>query len=272
MPRGNLLTSGRDRQSRVVAQLLGDGDEVAEQQFAGSGGDLRRQLGRGDVDGPRHVRQPGLAFWLADLEPQVAHPQPRVATLLGVRGRATPVLDQEQREPPPRSGEIRCLGVQRQQHLARGDAVVEPVDEQLEERRATNALVQLGRLHRRDGTVATMADRPSIVPADICAYIAAHAAAPDDVLEDLRRRTAQLGSVAVMQVSAEEGALLTLLTELVGVTSAIEVGTFTGFSSICIARGLAPGGSMLCCDVSEEYTAIARDAWRAAGLDDRIEL
>jgi len=117
-----------------------------------------------------------------------------------------------------------------------------------------------------------MADRPSIVPADICAYIAAHAAAPDDVLEDLRRRTAQLGSVAVMQVSAEEGALLTLLTELVGVTSAIEVGTFTGFSSICIARGLAPGGSMLCCDVSEEYTAIARDAWRAAGLDDRIEL
>jgi caffeoyl-CoA O-methyltransferase len=117
-----------------------------------------------------------------------------------------------------------------------------------------------------------MAARPSIVPAEISAYIAAHAPGPDEVLRDLQRRTAELGGAAVMQVSAEEGALLTLLTRVVGVTSAIEVGTFTGYSSICIARGLAPGGSLLCCDVSEEYTAIARDAWQAAGLDDRIEL
>ena len=52
----------------------------------------------------------------------------------------------------------------------------------------------------------------------------------------------------------------------------MEVGTFTGYSAMCIARGLAPGGALLCCDVSEEWTAIARRAWEPAGLDDRIEL
>lgn len=117
-----------------------------------------------------------------------------------------------------------------------------------------------------------MADRPSIVSPEIAAYLRAHAAPADDVLRDLQLRTAELGRIAAMQVSNEEGALLTLLTGLVGATHAIEVGTFTGYSSICIARGLAPGGRLLCCDVSEEYTAIAREAWGRAGLEDRIEL
>jgi caffeoyl-CoA O-methyltransferase len=116
------------------------------------------------------------------------------------------------------------------------------------------------------------ADRPSIVPADISTYVAEHAEGPDQVLRGLQQRTAELGSAAVMQVSADEGALLTLLTKLVGAASAIEVGTFTGYSSICIARGLAADGRLLCCDISEEYTALAREAWRAAGLDERIEL
>ena len=52
----------------------------------------------------------------------------------------------------------------------------------------------------------------------------------------------------------------------------MEVGTFTGYSSICIARGLAAGGRLLCCDVSEEWTAVARDHWVQAGVDDRIDL
>ena len=76
----------------------------------------------------------------------------------------------------------------------------------------------------------------------------------------------------MMQVSADQGALLTILTRLAGATFAVEVGTFTGYSSICIARGLQPGGRLLCCDVSEEYTAIARRAWERAGVADRIEL
>jgi caffeoyl-CoA O-methyltransferase len=107
----------------------------------------------------------------------------------------------------------------------------------------------------------------------ILAYIAERASPrPDAVLDELRDRTASLGDVSVMQVSADQGALLTILTSLARATFAVEVGTFTGYSSICIARGLQPGGRLLCCDVSEEYTAIAKDAWAQAGLSDRIEL
>jgi len=63
-----------------------------------------------------------------------------------------------------------------------------------------------------------------------------------------------------------------MLARLMGARRAVEIGTFTGYSSICIARGLADGGRLLCCDVSEEWTAIARRYWTRAGLDDRIEL
>ncbi len=109
--------------------------------------------------------------------------------------------------------------------------------------------------------------------AAIVEYVAARAAQPDGVLQDLRDETARaLGRAAVMQVSADQGALLTLLTGLTGATFAVEVGTFTGYSSISIARGLRPEGRLLCCDVSEEYTASARAAWDRAGLADRIEL
>jgi caffeoyl-CoA O-methyltransferase len=65
---------------------------------------------------------------------------------------------------------------------------------------------------------------------------------------------------------------MSLLARLVDARFAVEVGTFTGYSSICLARGLAPGGRLLCCDVSEEWTAIAREHWVQAGVDDRIEL
>jgi caffeoyl-CoA O-methyltransferase len=115
-------------------------------------------------------------------------------------------------------------------------------------------------------------DRPVLIDPGIAAYVAAHTAAPDAVLVALRDRTAGLGGVAQMQISADQGALLTLLTRVAGARQAVEVGTFTGYSSICIARGLAPGGRLLCCDVSERYTAVAREAWAEAGVDDRIEL
>jgi caffeoyl-CoA O-methyltransferase len=76
----------------------------------------------------------------------------------------------------------------------------------------------------------------------------------------------------VMQVAVEQGAFLTWLARLLGATTAIEIGTFTGYSAISIARGLAPGGRLLCCDVSEEWTGIARRYWTRAGLGERIEL
>lgn len=117
-----------------------------------------------------------------------------------------------------------------------------------------------------------MASRDWLDP-DIVSYIEAHATPPDEVLRALHdETTAALESASRMQVSADEGALLGLLTGLVGASYAVEVGTFTGYSSICIARALRPGGRLLCCDVSEEYTAYARRAWAAAGLEDRIEL
>jgi caffeoyl-CoA O-methyltransferase len=103
-------------------------------------------------------------------------------------------------------------------------------------------------------------------------YLVAHSAPPDDVLRDLAEETAALGPVSMMQVAVEQGAFLTMLARLMGARRAVEIGTFTGYSSICIARGLADGGRLLCCDVSEEWTAIARRYWTRAGLDDRIEL
>jgi caffeoyl-CoA O-methyltransferase len=104
-------------------------------------------------------------------------------------------------------------------------------------------------------------------------YAVAHGSwRPDAVVRDLQAETAGLGDVAGMQIGDDQGQLLTMLTRLTGARRAVEVGTFTGYSSICIARGLAEGGSLLCCDVSEEWTEIARRAWASAGLADRIEL
>ncbi len=80
------------------------------------------------------------------------------------------------------------------------------------------------------------------------------------------------GDFAGMQIAPEQGAFMTILTRLLTVRSAVEVGTFTGYSALSIARGLAPGGRLLCCDISEEWTALAREAWAKAGVADRIEL
>jgi len=119
----------------------------------------------------------------------------------------------------------------------------------------------------------TSKEAPPWLSPDVSAYVTERAGQPDDVLRRLIARTqAETGGAANMQVSAAQGSLLTLLTGLVGATRALEIGTFTGYSSICIARGLAPGGRLLCLDVSEDYTRVAREAWAEAGLDDRIEL
>jgi caffeoyl-CoA O-methyltransferase len=107
-------------------------------------------------------------------------------------------------------------------------------------------------------------------------YLLAHSTPIDEAQRWLIEKTATSPQVPeVMRTSAvspEQGAFMTLITRLVGARSAIEVGTFTGYSSLCIARGLRPGGRLLCCDISEEWTAIARAAWAKAGVAERIEL
>src|SRR6478672_8587349 len=107
----------------------------------------------------------------------------------------------------------------------------------------------------------------------IRSYAVAHGTwRPDPVIQGLQAETAGLGDAAGMQIGDDQGQLLTLLARLVGARRAVEVGTFTGYSSLCIARGLVEGGRLLCCDVSDEWTAIGRRAWERAGLADRIEL
>jgi caffeoyl-CoA O-methyltransferase len=119
-----------------------------------------------------------------------------------------------------------------------------------------------------------VADAPKSLglTAELHAYVVAHGTPPDAVQAALIARTAELGGVSAMQIAPEQGAFMTTLTRLLGVRRALEIGTFTGYSALCIARGLAPGGRLVCCDVSEEWTAIARDAWTAAEVDDRIDL
>ncbi|TQS46907.1 O-methyltransferase [Cryptosporangium phraense] len=104
-------------------------------------------------------------------------------------------------------------------------------------------------------------------------YLEAHATAEDEILRDLAAATReQFPGAAGMQVSADEGRLLTLITQLTGARTAVEVGVFTGYSALCIARGLPADGHLLACDVSDEWTSLARVYWKRAGVDDRIDL
>lgn len=105
-------------------------------------------------------------------------------------------------------------------------------------------------------------------------YLVAHTTPLDDVQCDLIEETAALGTVSGMQIAPEQGAFMALMTTLIGAKEAIEIGTFTGYSALCVARALPPipDGRLVCCDVSEEWTAIGRKYWQRAGVDDRIEL
>ena len=103
-------------------------------------------------------------------------------------------------------------------------------------------------------------------------YVQAHSPAVDDVQQSLIGATAALGPLARMQVAPDQAAFLAVLVAAVRPSFAVEVGTFTGFSSLAIARALPAGGRLLCCDVSTEWTDIARRHWAMAGVDDRIDL
>ena len=92
-----------------------------------------------------------------------------------------------------------------------------------------------------------------------------------DVERRLRAETAQM-KWGGMQIGPDQAAFFAILVRSIGATRALEIGTFTGYSALSIASALAPGGRLVCCDVSEEWTAIARRYWAEAGVADRIEL
>ena len=119
-----------------------------------------------------------------------------------------------------------------------------------------------------------MSDAPKSfhLPPAVHEYLLRHGSPPDALAQELIEETRRLGGISLMQIAPEQGAFLTLLTRAIGARRAVEVGTFTGYSALCIARGLPADGRLLCCDVSEEWTAIARRYWDRAGLADRIEL
>ncbi len=118
-----------------------------------------------------------------------------------------------------------------------------------------------------------MTRRSEQISLHLNAYLTAHSTPPDAILRELATETAdRYPNEISLQVAPELGTFLTLLTRVSRARSGIEVGTFTGYSSICIARGLGAGGRLLCCDVSDEWTSVARKYWEKAGLTDRIEL
>ena len=121
-----------------------------------------------------------------------------------------------------------------------------------------------------------MTPRSFLLTPQLADYVRGASEAPDEVVADLLAETAELaerGEVpATFQIAPEQGTFMQLLTSALGARRAIEIGTFTGFSALCIARGLPADGSLLCLDTSEAWTAVARRYWARAGLADRIEL
>jgi caffeoyl-CoA O-methyltransferase len=115
-----------------------------------------------------------------------------------------------------------------------------------------------------------MARMKTQVTQELADYVARHAR-QDEVLARVERETNELPR-AMMATTPDEAAFLTMLARLIGARKALEIGTFTGYGAISIARGLAEGGSLTCLEVSDEYAEIARRNLESAGLSDRVEI
>ena len=121
-----------------------------------------------------------------------------------------------------------------------------------------------------------MTPRSFLLTPELADYVRASSDAPDDVAAELLAETARMAergeAPATFQIAAEQGTFMQLLTRALGVRQAIEIGTFTGYSALCIARGLPEDGSLICLDRNPEWTAVAQRFWARAGLESRIEL
>ena len=103
-------------------------------------------------------------------------------------------------------------------------------------------------------------------------YVASHSEPVDPLLEQLVAETRTVADdLAILQISPDVGELLTLLCRVSGAREAIEIGTFTGYSSLCIARGLPTDGCLVTCDIKPDWAAVGRRYWEAAGVADRIQ-
>ena len=109
------------------------------------------------------------------------------------------------------------------------------------------------------------------MPDNLYAYLLRWGVDEPDILAKLREET-DSHPRRQMQIGPEQGALLRLLVELTGARRCLEIGTFTGYSSLAVALALPPDGSIVCCDVSEEFTSVARRYWASAGVADKVDL
>lgn len=116
-----------------------------------------------------------------------------------------------------------------------------------------------------------MAGQTALTP-PLLSYVRAVSLREDAVLRELREETADYPMGAAMQVMAEEGQLLAFLVRLIGARRVLEIGTFTGYSTLCMARALPPTGRLVTCDVTDRWPAIGRPYWERAGVADRIEV
>ncbi len=119
-----------------------------------------------------------------------------------------------------------------------------------------------------------MIDNPKVleITPEIYNYLVTHGTPPDELQQELIEKTKEVGSLSVMQIAPDQGSFMMILARLIGAKRALELGTFTGYSSLCLARGLSDDGYLLCCDISEEWTAIAQSFWEKAGVSDKIDL
>lgn len=106
---------------------------------------------------------------------------------------------------------------------------------------------------------------------DLYQYVSANSLNEPDILAKLRQETANHPQ-ARMQISPEQGQFMRLLVQLMGAKKTLEVGVFTGYSSLSVALALPTDGKLIACDISDEYTSIARRYWQAAGVTDKIDL
>ncbi|MEO8467887.1 MAG: class I SAM-dependent methyltransferase [Gammaproteobacteria bacterium] len=115
-----------------------------------------------------------------------------------------------------------------------------------------------------------MTGRTKLLPGDVYDYVVKMTREPAE-LAQLRAGTANVPH-SVMQIGADQGALMALLVRLIGAKRCLEVGTYTGYSALAVALALPPDGKLITCDISAEWTAVGQKLWAKAGVADRIEL